>query len=101
MEEDKDIEENEDLQKEFEALVESVHKEINVHIANSCRELEKACTLADKHGVSFRSSISFLSQPYIVKPNEKFSKLDTSFVSEVTETWSEYGEEGWQHSAVC
>jgi hypothetical protein len=57
--------------------------------------------LANKHGVSFCSRISFLRQDYRATLPKKFTELDPEFVDSITNTYSEYGDTGWAHSAVC
>lgn len=92
--------ENAELEAEFKAHVEKVQEEIQKHVAAEA-ELDKAIELAHEHGVSFYSSISHIGQNYNVDVLEKFSKLGHEIIDEITDTYNEYGGEGWEHSAVC
>lgn len=94
-------EDNSELEAEFKAHVEKIQEQIQKHVDASARALEKAVDLADKHGVSFYSSVSFLGQNYNADLLEKYSELDQDFVDDVTGTYNEYGGSGWQHSDVC
>lgn len=99
-EETQDEKESE-LETEFRAHVEKIQAKIQEHVDVAAAALRKAVALADKHGVSFYSSVSFLAQNYNADLLEKFADLDQDFVDDVTDTYNEYGESGWQHSGVC
>lgn len=102
-EEDCDSEEegNPELEAEFQAHVDKVQEEIMKHVKKAEKALQKAVDLADEHGVSFYSSVSFLGQNYNAELIEKYAELEQDFVDEATGTYNEYGGAGWQHSDVC
>ncbi len=88
-----------ELEKEFQELVDEVHSRIFEKLSEASTALREAMQIADEHGVSFDSNISFLSQTYKADLLEKFKELDSEFVQEVTDCYGEY--DGWQHSSVC
>lgn len=92
---------NPELEAEFEEHVKKIQAKIQKHVEDAEAALNKAVELADKHGVSFYSGVSFLGQCYQAEVLPKYAELDEEFINEATGTWSEYGYGGWEHSAVC
>jgi hypothetical protein len=90
-----------ELENEFKSHVDTIQSQIGDYLAEAEEALEKAVRLADTHGVSFYSPISFLAQSYTAKVLPKYYDLDQEFINEVTDTYSEYDKTGWAHSAVC
>jgi len=93
--------ENSELAREFSAHWEKYEAKIQAHVEEAYKALEKAVALADKHGIPFYSSVSFLGQNYTPPVLEKFSELDQETIDNITGTYNEYESEGWQHSDVC
>lgn len=103
-EDEENEEESEDqteLELEFKAHWEKYEAKIQEHVDAAARALQKAVDLADKHGIPFYSSVSFLGQNYTPAVLDKFADLDQSTIDDITGTYNEYGGEGWQHSDVC
>lgn len=90
-----------ELEAEFAAHWEKYEAKIQQYVEEANQALSKAIALADKHGIPFYSSISFLGQNYTPTLLDQFSELDQEKIDEITGTYNEYGSEGWQHSDVC
>ena len=93
-----------ELEQEFEKLVDSVGEEIRAHVLTATRALKAATDLADKHGVPFFTNVSFLGQPYVPESfKTAWGSLDKDFVTNLTElTSNDLGYAyGWLHSQVC
>lgn len=92
---------HDNLVEEFRKHVETAHDLINAKIAIADQALSEAVAIAEEYGVSFYADVSPLGQSYMVDPLDKYEVLDSSLVNDICGTYSEYGYEGWQHSAVC
>ena len=106
--EDEDNEFASPLAQEFQALCEQVHKEIDAKVEAAEQALSEAVELAEKHGVPFRSHISFLKNNYVPTTfrSSKFRQLSSDTISDIAGVYSEYISEcfdygGWTTSAVC
>lgn len=92
---------DDEYQREFRIANNEASKLISQHLAEAEEALAKAVEVSEKYGVPFSSGISFLSQSYHpTSMSEKFPDVDSDFIYELTEAYSEYGD-GWEHSAVC
>jgi hypothetical protein len=101
-EETSDDDDTSKLEAEFQKVYDDHNEEIceQLRIANAA--IGKAEELSEKYGLPFDAGVSPLRQAYW--PNsysDKFGELDTDFVGNVTDCFSEYHEGGWEHSAVC
>ena len=95
-------EEDSELEKQFRQTASKALKLINAKVAEAEAALSEACAISEKYGVPFSTDISFLSQSYHAdSTREKFPDLDSSFISEITGAYNEYGYSGWEHSQVC
>lgn len=93
---------DDEYQREFRIANNEAKELIYKYLAEAEEALAKAVEVSDKYGVPFYSGISFLSQSY--RPpsvSEKFPNVDSDFISELADAYSEYGYDGWEHSAVC
>ena len=101
-----------DLEASFELELTSVTDKIDAFLKKSNDYLDKACDLAEEHGLSFHSNISPLSQQYgasgflkkWMEENGIKSEENLDFDPErILEKYDCYRPEydGWQHSAVC
>lgn len=96
-------EQQDPLELEFKALVDSIGKEIDAKVAAAEKLLDEAVELADRHGIPFYPRISALRQPYVPASfKERFGTLDKEEVSDLLEM-SEYnlGHVGWRRSQLC
>jgi len=96
--------EHDELEAEFEALVDSHMQEIEVQLEAASKAMSKAEELSEKYGLPFSSGVSPLSQSYTPGSyHAKFSDLSRGFVADLTGAYpgGEYDNEGWEHSAVC
>ena len=94
-----------ELEKEFLQAYNDVHAEIQENLRQASLLIDKAVALAESRGVPFvpkfplcSFTMSYIPQSY----REKFSKLDTNFVHDLTDAhgyWKDYG--GWQTSQTC
>lgn len=92
------------LEEDFTKIVEEHKAEIDAKVKEAIKALDEAVELAEKYGIPFSPSISFLSQTYTPESYyAKFSDLDSSTVYDIAEVYpgGEWGEAGWEHSAVC
>jgi hypothetical protein len=93
-----------DLEKEFKDLNDTIGKEIDNKINEASKLLREAVELANKHGLPFYAYVSELGQPYVPESfEEKWSDLNKEDVEELTGV-SSYDLEsayGWKHSDVC
>lgn len=92
------------LEKEFEALADTIGVEIQDKIKQAEKLLDEACALADEHGMPFFTNVSLLGQPYVPEAfNSKWRDLDRDFAANITEvaTYDLSSAYGWQHSQVC
>jgi tRNA(Met) C34 N-acetyltransferase TmcA len=94
-------EDTSELEAEFKAHWEKHEARIQKHVDAAARELQKAVEIADKEGIPFYASVSFLGQNYTPAVLEKFADLEQDVIDDITGTYNEYGGEGWQHSDVC
>jgi hypothetical protein len=91
-----------ELEREFRNVNSEALEKINAKVAEASAALREAVKISEKYGVPFGAGISFLSNDYYPKSFEdKFGELDSDFVSDITDTYNEYGDYGWTHSAVC
>lgn len=95
--------EDSEMERNFRAIATDAHRRIQEKLSLASKYLHEAVEISDETGVPFHTGISFLSQSYFPgNTQEKFEDLDSDFVNDITGAYhSEYGEEGWQHSAVC
>lgn len=98
---DEEGEENSQLEQEFQDHWEKYEAKIQALVDEAHAALTKAVKLADKQGIPFYSSVSFLGQNYTPAVLERFSEIDQQRIDDITGTYNEYGGEGWQHSDVC
>lgn len=92
-----------DLEREFRLTARTADDKIQAYLDEASDALRKATALSEALGVPFNSNISFLSQCYFPRSfGEKFDGINSSFVSDITQTYNEYDRSyGWEHSAVC
>jgi hypothetical protein len=92
-----------DLEREFEALADSVGEQIKAHIKEAQKALRAAIDLSEAHGVPFFSSVSELGIPYIPDSfRVKYRKLNKDFVINLTDlTETDLGAYGWATSQIC
>lgn len=93
------------LEKEFEALVSSIGKEIELKISQAEQLIKEATDLADRFGIPFKTSILVDQRSFYVPKSfgERFAKLDKEFAMELTEI-GQYRlglANGWHHSQIC
>lgn len=95
--------EDSEVEREFRLVNLEAQKKIEEKLAKAMEALNEAEEIAEEYGVPFDSSISPLSQSYFpTTTREKFPHVDDEFINNVSGAYhSEYGGEGWQHSAVC
>lgn len=92
--------EDNEMEREFRALVPDAMKKIDEKLALASKYLDEAIAISEETGVPFSSNISFLGQSY--KPTsfeKKFPEVDRELMTNLTGSYNEYA--GWQHSAVC
>lgn len=96
------LEDNE-LERQFRKAADEALVKIQKLVAKAAKALDEAEEIAEKYGIPFSSSVSPLSQSYYpTTTSELYPDLDREFIDNVAGTYhSDYGEEGWQHSAVC
>lgn len=98
---DVDPEDNE-MERTFRVKATEVLEKIYAELELAHKHLRAAQDLSEEHGISFSSSISPLSQSYIASTfHEKWPDVDEELANSITEAYSEYGDGGWEHSAVC
>lgn len=95
--------EDTEMERQFRNAATVANKLIREKLTTASQALDEAQKIADQYGVPFNSYISPLSQSYYpYTTHELYGDLDRDFVNDVTGAYhSEYGEEGWQYSAVC
>lgn len=95
--------EDSEAERQFRAVAADASRRIEEKLALASKYLDEAVEISDETGVPFHTGISFLSQSYFPgNTGEKFEDVDSEFVNEISGAYhSEYGEQGWQHSAVC
>jgi len=95
--------EDTEIERQYRKVAHEAGEKIDKLLAKAAKAISDAEEIADKYGVPFNSGVSPLSQSYFPSTtSELFPDLDSEFVNDVTGAYhSEYGEEGWQHSAVC
>lgn len=90
------------VEREFRLAVQDASKKIKEKVALARKALQEAVEISEETGIPFRAGVSPLGNSYIPESiNEKFPEIDSEFYSEITDAYSEYGEPGWAHSAVC
>ncbi len=96
------LEDNE-LERKFRKAADEAGKKIQKLLAKASKAIDEAEEIAEKFGVPFSSSVSPLSQAYYpTTTNDLYPDLDRDFIDTVSGAYhSDYGEDGWQHSAVC
>lgn len=97
-----DLEDNE-IERQFRKACAEGKKKIEKKLATAAKALDEAEELAEKYGIPFHSGVSPLSQSYYpTTTSELYPDLDREFIDSLSGAYhSDYGEEGWQHSAVC
>lgn len=97
-----------ELAKEFEEHCKKIQELIRAKVSAAGDLLREAESLADEHGVPFRSGVSFIGNHYIPAGFEdtKWGKLNHDTVNEIAGVWGDYIDDlyysgGWLHSAVC
>lgn len=94
--------EDSEMERAFRVKAMEVTDLINEELSQAHKHLAAAEKLAEENGISFSSSISPLSQSYVASTfAEKWPDIEEDFANEITEAYSEYGDGGWEHSAVC
>lgn len=95
--------EDTEVERSFRAVAADASRRIEEKLALASKYLDEAVEISNETGVPFHTGISFLSQSYFPgNTSEKFEDVDTDFINDITGAYhSEYGDEGWQHSAVC
>lgn len=96
------LEDNE-MERQFRKTAHEALDKIHKKLAIASKALDEAEAIAEKYGIPFSSSISPLSQSYYPSTmHELHPDMDSEFINDITGAYhSDYGEEGWQHSAVC
>lgn len=90
------------IEREFRIKSKEISEAIDKKIDEASAALGEAVKLSEKHGIPFRSNISFLDQGYSPSTTRSiYSELDKEFVRTITGVYNEYDGEGWEHSAVC
>lgn len=90
------------IEDDFKAVLDANADRIHEYLAEAAQFLDKAIELSEKLGVPFESSISFISQTYTpVSCEIKWPGLDRASLANDDIYFNEYGDYGWQHSAVC
>jgi hypothetical protein len=91
------------LEKEFKVLAESIGKEIDDKVAEAAKLLNEAVSLSDRFGIPFRSPISQIDQAYVPTSFKvRFNTLDKEMVCKMLEMYKDelnYAR-GWRHSQV-
>jgi hypothetical protein len=91
-----------ELEKQFQEAFETTEKLFDEQIEIAHKALRKAAAISEAYGVPFRARSSHLNVSYFPESfDEKFPDIDSEFVSDLTATHNEYGDSGWQHSAIC
>jgi hypothetical protein len=91
-----------EVERQFRLTVNEIGTKIQDKLSKAAKLINEAEELAEEHGVPFNSGVSPLGQCYIPGSlGSLFSELDKEFAYNLTETYKEYGNEGWAHSAVC
>lgn len=95
--------EDTELERSYRKAAHEAREKIEELLDKASRAISDAEDIANKYGVPFHSRVSPLGQSYFPGSTAKlYPDLDPEFVKDVTGVYhSEYGEEGWQHSAVC
>lgn len=96
------VEDNE-MERNFRKAAVEASSKIAKLLAKASKALDEAEEIAEKYGVPFRSGISPLGQSYYPTTTDSlYPDLDREFIDSISGAYhSEYGEQGWQHSAVC
>lgn len=96
-------EEDSEHERQFRMVALVAKEKIEAKLAEASKALDEAEEIAEEYGVPFHSGISPLSQSYFpTTTSEKFPDVDSDFINEISDAYhSDYGGEGWQHSAVC
>lgn len=91
------------LEREFRKAAIHALEEINKRLAIASNAIDEAEEIAEKYGVPFSADVSPLGQSYFPgSTSSLYENLSKDFIQGITGAYhSEYGEEGWQHSAVC
>lgn len=76
---------------------------INEKLAEASRLVSEAVKISEQSGIPFQTDVSHLSNAYFPRSRlQKFPDLDSEFISDVTEAYSDYDDKtGWSRSAVC
>lgn len=92
-----------EVEREFRKTTHRVGAQIQAKLAIAAKALDEAEELSEEFGIPFSSGISPLSQSYYpTTTSELYKGLSSEFIDEIADVYhADYGEEGWQHSAVC
>lgn len=93
-----------ELEVEFKKVAEAHMDEIEDQLEIAAKAIVRAQEISEEHGLPFYAGVSPLSQTYTPGSfYSNFSELSRDFVYNLTEAFpgGEYGQEGWEHSAVC
>lgn len=94
--------EDTELERQFRTTVRSVQEKIDEELQEAQDAIYRATKLAEEHGIPFSAGVSPLGNTYYPDSfSEKYGDLDREFVQGITDTYNEYGNSGWKHSAVC
>lgn len=95
--------EDTDAERQFRAVALEAGNLINEKLAIASKAIDEAEVIAEQYGVPFSAGVSPLGQSYFpASTGDKFPDVDSDFINDITGAYhSEYGGEGWQHSAVC
>lgn len=94
--------EDNEMERTFRVKAMEVTKLIDAELNQAHEHLRSAVKLSEEHGISFGSGISPLAQSYIATTfKDKWPDVEQELANGITDTYSEYDNEGWQHSAVC
>lgn len=95
--------EDSEMERNFRAIASDADRRIRAKLALAEKYLDEAVEISEETGVPFHTGISYLGQSYFPEStSDKFEDLDSDFINDITGAYhSDYGESGWQHSAVC
>lgn len=91
-----------ELEREFRNTANETLREIQENIATATSALEKAISISERDGIPFSSNISFIGQCYVPQSLRSLHPdINRELVNSITESYSDSGYPGWEHSAVC
>lgn len=91
-----------EMERDFRKAHWATEDRIQEKLDQAAELIREATRISEETGVAFRAYVSPVSNAYFPRSKEeKFSELNDSFISEVTEAYNEYDSTGWRHSAVC